>query len=56
LQNVFDVVGRHDSVGQFAIEIVKREIFLVAAQFEQALHHVVAILVFYTTHVITRSL
>ena len=56
LKHVFNVVGRHDIVRQFAIEIVERQVLLVAAQFEQSLHYVVAIFVFDTTHFIAPKL
>ena len=45
LQNIFDVVGRDDVVRQLAIQIVESQVFLVAAQLEQALHYIVTIFV-----------
>jgi hypothetical protein len=42
-----DVVGRDDVVGQLAVEVVEREELFVAAEFEQALHHVFLVFLFH---------
>ncbi len=47
LQHVLDVVGRDDVVGQLSIEVVESQVLLVAAQLQQALHHVVLVFLFH---------
>ena len=51
LQHVFDVVRRNDILRQFAIQIVVRQKFLVAAQLQQPIHHVISIF-FFNSHVL----
>ena len=50
LQHVFNVVGRNDIVRQLTIQIVESQKFLVAAQLEQAIHHIISIF-FFNSHV-----
>ena len=49
LQDVFNVVRRDDILWEFAIQIVVRQEFLVAAELQQPVHHIVSIF-FFNSH------
>src|SRR5574341_609377 len=55
LEHVLNIVGRHNILRQFTIQIVVRKKFLVAAQLEQPIHHIVSIF-FFNSHLLLSSI